>query len=305
MNNDLHAESQRVIAAYKSELSRRPSRPDRSWRALERRIASGEAPPFADDVEIDDFDIDERAHRHWKWRWLTLPLAAASMALLAFGLRDNLTESKTEGRHLHAAAFETVRRTATPAAVIESDATEDPASVAWPAARMGRPAFLRPPEGDAHHEETTTPTPSGNPHLLGLYDVRNAAVRKDSVDVRTSRQSHRRRVPPTVTATATATSESREASTIAQEAALLAQGREALRDGRPLDALRFVAQHAKLFPEGTLSQERSMLKVAARCARGDHETARRDAQDFVRRFPNSPLRARVLALCPASPRRGD
>jgi hypothetical protein len=47
--------------------------------------------------------------------------------------------------------------------------------------------------------------------------------------------------------------------------------------------------------------ERGLLRMTALCRAGKGEEARAEAADFLRRYPSSPLRSRVLAACPGRP----
>lgn len=274
MNDDLNAESLQLIAAYQAELRRRPSRPSGSWKALERRIAADEEPLPA---------FDEEPVRSRRWRWVSLPLAAASLAMLSWGWKT--LRAPVERNTVAAVApFESVARV---------DEGETPSHAPEDAhRRRGVRVELAPTvlEALAPTAEDAGVSPQ---HLAAAtYETRNAAARQRA-SVRSTR--HRRTRPAQDTRVAAVAKSS--SSTIEAEAALLAKGRSALRDGRPGDALTYVAEHARLFPQGSLAQERAMLKVAARCDAGDRDTARTDAQEFIRRYPSSPLRARVLALC--------
>jgi len=280
VNDDLNADSRQLIAAYQAELQRRPSRPTSSWKAIERRIAAGEAP-----VPIDDDDDVVVATR--RWRWLAVPLAAASIALVSIGWK---TLRQAEQRSsVVAVPFESVTRV--PRGEPRLEAPQAPALSSRARVRVTlAPAALE-VLAPATSEEIRSSAPSS--HSTATYETRNAAARQRA----TVRSTRHRRTRPASADVVPESSGKVNASTIEDEAALLAKGRTALRDGRPGDALTYVTEHARLFPQGSLAQERAMLKVAARCEAGDRETARSDAQEFVRRYPASPLRARVLALC--------
>lgn len=286
MNEDLKGESLRLIAAYQAELGRRPARPEQSWNAIERKIAAAEDP-----LDLTEEEVEFASHGR-RWAWLAVPAAAAALLTAAISWSSVIAPSIRPSSILHAAAFEAVGR-AHEGQAQPLEATAQPGRVAAssPRAHLAAPALGPTLVGE---DPDAQPSTSADAHQslpvssVAVFTTRNAADRRPATKLQTRRARSSRR------------SASTESSTVAQEAALLAQGRSALRDARPRDALRYVAQHARLFPSGTLSQERAMLKVAARCEAGDRDTARQDAQDFVQRFPNSPLRARVLALCPLS-----
>lgn len=63
----------------------------------------------------------------------------------------------------------------------------------------------------------------------------------------------------------------------------------------PDRALRLAAQAEREFPSGALCEEREALQVLALARRGDLDEAQRRARDFLLRYPQSPMRARLQA----------
>lgn len=88
---------------------------------------------------------------------------------------------------------------------------------------------------------------------------------------------------------------------LAQEAALLRRARAQLRDGDATAALRVLDEHTRRFADGALVEEATVLRIDARCAAGQSERARADADAFLRRYPRSPLAARVRRACAERP----
>ena len=80
------------------------------------------------------------------------------------------------------------------------------------------------------------------------------------------------------------------------EALRLAQ--QALRKGRPEQALRLLDEQDLRFREGLLLQERAAARILALCQAGRVEEARRQAIRFERAWPRSALLGRVRAACP-------
>ncbi|MCB9539938.1 MAG: hypothetical protein H6704_27305 [Myxococcales bacterium] len=80
------------------------------------------------------------------------------------------------------------------------------------------------------------------------------------------------------------------------ERRLLDDARRALGDGDARAALASVRRHADLHPKGALLAERLFLEATARHRLRDDAGARRAAEALSRRFPDSPLRARLPAL---------
>ncbi len=91
---------------------------------------------------------------------------------------------------------------------------------------------------------------------------------------------------------------------IARETELLAQVQRALQQGRPATALAKLNQYAAEFPWGMLHEESIASRVVALCAFGRETDAARWTAEFFRRYPNSPLSARVRGACRAAGQRG-
>lgn len=72
-------------------------------------------------------------------------------------------------------------------------------------------------------------------------------------------------------------------------AAVLAQDDRAVIDG--------VARHQRRFREGVFAQEVAAAAIEARCRLGERARARGEAEEFVEKWPDSNLAARVASLC--------
>jgi len=81
------------------------------------------------------------------------------------------------------------------------------------------------------------------------------------------------------------------------ELRLLRRARAAVAEGDFEGALRPIAEHARRFPDGTLTEEREALRVRSLSALGQVEEARRAAGSFRKRFPASVL-VHVLETSP-------
>jgi hypothetical protein len=88
-----------------------------------------------------------------------------------------------------------------------------------------------------------------------------------------------------------------DASALAEEARLLAAARSALRRGAHEDALARLAEHARRFPSGQLSEDRLALTARAHCSRGELEQGRRAAAELRRAFPRSSQLHRIDRDC--------
>jgi hypothetical protein len=84
---------------------------------------------------------------------------------------------------------------------------------------------------------------------------------------------------------------------LAEEARLLKQAQQALRDGRAGAALAALNEHQRRFPRGQLSLERSAARIAALCGLGHKAQAEREAKAFLQRHSSSGLAAQVRASC--------
>lgn len=82
---------------------------------------------------------------------------------------------------------------------------------------------------------------------------------------------------------------------VSRETRLLAQAQAALGSG-PARALQLAYAHARLFPNGVLTQEREVIAIQALVRLGRMEEARRRAQAFELRFPGSAHQQKVQAL---------
>ena len=85
---------------------------------------------------------------------------------------------------------------------------------------------------------------------------------------------------------------------LAAELRLIAKIRTALQRGEVEAALAGIAEHRREFGrDGAMIEERSAHEVEALCAAGRGEESRRRAGEFLERWPQSPQRARVKAVC--------
>lgn len=87
---------------------------------------------------------------------------------------------------------------------------------------------------------------------------------------------------------------------IARETELLAEAQRALKSGQALKALYTLDRHAEEFPTGQLYEEATAARVVALCAVGRTQDGQRWTNEFLRRYPNSPLSARVRGACDKS-----
>jgi hypothetical protein len=90
------------------------------------------------------------------------------------------------------------------------------------------------------------------------------------------------------------------------ELAALHQAQEALRAGRPDEAVRVLDRFAATHASVALEEERRAARIVAACKAGGGAPARADAERFLRERPDSPLGERVHAAClPQAPPKGS
>ena len=84
---------------------------------------------------------------------------------------------------------------------------------------------------------------------------------------------------------------------LAEEARLLKQAQQALRDGQAGAALAALTEHQRRFPRGQLALERSAARIQALCGLGQKQQAEREGKAFLKQHPSSGLSAQVRASC--------
>lgn len=84
-----------------------------------------------------------------------------------------------------------------------------------------------------------------------------------------------------------------------QEVAALREAQQAIGVGQAQRALALVAEQDQRFAGGALQQERAAARVFALCNLGRRAEARGEAHSFEKRWPRSPLIARVRRACEA------
>lgn len=88
---------------------------------------------------------------------------------------------------------------------------------------------------------------------------------------------------------------------IERETELLREAHAASRRGDARAALALLDEHARRFPRGMLTSERSGLRVLALCDAGEVAQARTEASRFLASSPPSGLAERVRRSCAAEP----
>ncbi len=91
--------------------------------------------------------------------------------------------------------------------------------------------------------------------------------------------------------------EAQPANNLSAETELLAKVRERLRAGRATESLALLAEHARRFPNGALSEEAAASHVLALCAAGRISEADAEKARFHSSYPRSPLGPRIERAC--------
>jgi hypothetical protein len=92
------------------------------------------------------------------------------------------------------------------------------------------------------------------------------------------------------------------ARSIQSELELIRSAQKNLHRGDASAALALLAEHARRYPAGALSEEREASRVFALCKLGNAAGARAQAERFLRRSPSSPFAERVRASCSSAAR---
>jgi hypothetical protein len=86
-------------------------------------------------------------------------------------------------------------------------------------------------------------------------------------------------------------------STLEAELEIIGRAQRALTSGQPNEALRALDEHAKRFPSGVLSLERTGVRTVALCQSGRVDEGRAAARSYLRSVPNSVLSKRIRVAC--------
>jgi hypothetical protein len=89
--------------------------------------------------------------------------------------------------------------------------------------------------------------------------------------------------------------------TLERETLLLADARQALKVGDGDRALALLDEHARLFPNGWLANDRAGERIVVLCSLGRRAEATREATAFLDGRPKSPLTRRVEMSCAGQP----
>lgn len=156
--------------------------------------------------------------------------------------------------------------------------------------RTADPAHVVDPADQAVHATAGAPEPAHARHADPQPDPAPSAAPRPA-PAPTTQPPERRPTPPR--------ERPDESSTLEAELSLLRAARAALGAADPTTALRLLADHARRFPGGHLTEERMILRAQALCERGDHDQAREAHRQFNKAYPNSPHAGTLAETCRA------
>jgi outer membrane protein assembly factor BamD (BamD/ComL family) len=87
------------------------------------------------------------------------------------------------------------------------------------------------------------------------------------------------------------------ASSLQEEAQLLARAHRAINGGNPRAGIAVLLEHQQRFPAGTLRLERQSALAIARCQSGELQRGQAEARRFKKQHPSSPMLQRLETAC--------
>lgn len=162
------------------------------------------------------------------------------------------------------------------------------------------------PSQQSHTSRRTRPKSLPPAQRTGrAQDVRHGETSVSAADAseaprRTAGQSRRAERPDRAAPQRTTASEELSRKThnrLEAEARQLRRVQRALRSGDGRRALHLLREAAEEFRDGALHQERAAARIQALCLIGSEQAAHAEATAFERRWPRSPLLARVRSAC--------
>ncbi len=199
----------------------------------------------------------------------------------------NTASDSARGTYASTAAANVVNHTSVPASNIASQATNS--------ARQAEEANIAKTVSDSR--KISSPPASESPQFAA---AREAAAEKEvgvSPTVTSGRRAATGKFEP-LPEVATAAPDP-NIDPLQAETAALREAQRALRTGDPASAISLTKKQDAIFRAGALGQERAAVRIFALCGVGNVLQARSEAQDFIRRWPRSPMLSRVRNACDA------
>lgn len=169
------------------------------------------------------------------------------------------------------------------AAVLYPSSKSDPASAKVTSSPSVPAQANEPPRREA---ESTTATPS-----ITVDSLPNVAPASPS------QGNDAKKAPVASSSASPAAPGAASADTLGRETQLLTSARAAVKSGNPETALALLDEHARLFPNGWLANDRVAERIVVLCSVGRRAEAVREAKAFLDGRPKSPLTRRVEASC--------
>jgi hypothetical protein len=194
---------------------------------------------------------------------------------------------------LHASSGGAARRAATPVGLVREVAGSGAATAGAAGDAVLSPIDPRPAE-----MPPLTAPPSRPPPSVPAAKEPRALARDTEPAVPTAPE------PPAVAAPSSAPAVQAAPvtpTTLDAETKLVRQGVGALHTGDAARALALLDEHARLYPDGFLAEERAGERVLALCDLGRNVEAADAARAFLSQHPRSPLAARVRSSCGGRP----
>lgn len=276
-------ERARLLHDHRERKGPPPDAVDASWLALTRRIAAGEPGP------LDEEEARPRPEHPGApaWRRWVLGAVAVAAALTLWQLAPRLA-GRSDGTAGHAANLQQIDpaepRSASSHADVPGDRRDGPPGQVLRNMLQRTDGDSAPdleaPRTDPGANEPGAPGPGAQAVPGSRRATDKASVPGDSQEATTG--------SPTAAA---------GAADLGRELALLRAAAEALRAGQGAQALAHAEDYLERHPAGVFVPEARLHRAEALCLLGRAEDARAASAAFLRELPESPLGARIAAVC--------
>ncbi|MBN9163968.1 MAG: hypothetical protein BGO98_30625 [Myxococcales bacterium 68-20] len=233
---------------------------------------------FADEYELEDADADRLIAR-------IQTSVAQDAAAGSSSPSPSLSAARGSGvgKSLLLVGASCLALATAGAAVLYTLSKTDPASAK---ATSGPPVPAQTNEQPHREAESTTAPPSITVESLPSVAPASPSQGNDA-----------KKAPVVSTSSSAAAPGAASADTLGRETQLLTSARAAVKGGNPDKALALLDEHARLFPNGWLANDRVAERIVVLCGVGRRAEAVREAKAFLDGRPKSPLTRRVEASC--------
>lgn len=286
--SQLSPAAQEALNRYREQTGYATSQRDALWSRLEDSIDAG-----ADETLVAELDYEQELEEYetteqpesWKRSafWAGVGAAAACL-LLTVGLSVAPQFATAVGDTSHSSA------------AYDSHVERERHSALRTAAKQARAAATRAPKPTVVPEHTASLVPTAVPPLAEVEA--QPATPPLAVAPRRRVTAKPRVTSPVPGIEAAPETPAKPVSTLADELRLMQRCRTAIRNSQPGEALALLQQHAALFPEGQLREDRQALRAIALC-RGERPEGDEAAERFFTAFPRSHHRRAIVAACRA------